>query len=269
MNDRNQPDFDGVETFTLFIGHNKSGTSLLGSLLDAHRNIVISDEANAIKYIDAGLSWEEVFPILFRASVSEARKGRVTARRLGAYDYMVPGQWQGRAVDPLVVGDSMSGTTTRLLSRRPELLDDIQRSVGKRAVRLLQVVRNPFDPISLMAIRGRRSLEDSVDRYFTACDRLMEIHRRLGDDSILRVYYEDLVASPDEELAGVCAYLGVEAAPHYLEACAGIVDPGFEDSRNRVDWDRASIADVEGRIGEYPFLAGYVFAHPGRGTTSD
>lgn len=262
------PDFGSVHTFTLFVGHNKSGTSLLGSLLDAHKSVVLSDEADALKYIDAGVSREDLFRILFRASRSEARKGRVTARRLGAYSYAVPGQWQGRADMPVVVGDSMSGTTTRKLAARPGLIEAVEDRVRPAALRVLQVIRNPFDPISLMAIRGNRSIANSVDHYFQACDRLVDIGERLGEERLCQVYYEDLVRAPLEELERVADYLGFEAEPPYLEACSGLVQQRFEDSRNRIDWDDHWIEEVERRIDEYPFLRGYTFDSWERGTVS-
>lgn len=253
------PNFDEVRSFALFIGHNKSGTSLLGALLDANRRMIVSDEANALKYIEAGVPREELFGILLRASASEARKGRVTARRLGAYSYRVPGQWQGRAESPLVVGDSMSGTTTRLLARSPDLIERIELAIGETDLKLLHVVRNPFDPISLMAIRGRRTIENSVDHYFAACSKLVDIHERVGSERILQVHYEDFVTSPVSELERVCRYLGVDPDPRYLEECANIVDNDFEDSRNRISWSSGWIEEVERRMLDFPFLEGYSF----------
>lgn len=262
------PDFENVRTFTLFVGHNKSGTSLLGGLLDAHERVVLSDEADALKYIDAGVSREELFRILFRASRSEARKGRITARRLGAYAYAVPGQWQGRADMPVVVGDSMSGTTTRKIAARPGLIEAVEECVSPTALRVLQVIRNPFDPISLMVIRGNRSIANSVDHYFQACDRLIDIRERLGEERLRQVYYEDLVRAPSQELEHVAHYLGFETEPKYLEACSALVQRGFEDSRNRIDWEDHWIEEVERRIDEYAFLQGYTFGSWERGTVS-
>ncbi len=257
--DSSQPDFGEVRTFTMFVGHNKSGTSLLGALLDANRRVVLSDEADALKYVDAGVSGEELYRILFRASRSEARKGRVTARRLGAYSYAVPGQWQGRADRPLVVGDSMSGTTTRRLSDRPELIGAVEQCVGPAALRVLQVVRNPFDPISLMVIRGNRSIANSIDHYFRACQRLVDIEAHLGEERLLKVYYEDLVREPSTQLKRVGEYLGFDTATPYLDACAAVVEKGFEDSRGRIEWHDRWIEEVETRIEQFDFLQGYTF----------
>src|SRR4029453_15794203 len=46
---RRSPDrFAQVRTFCFFVGHNKSGTSLLGGLLDGHGPIVLADGGGAL-----------------------------------------------------------------------------------------------------------------------------------------------------------------------------------------------------------------------------
>ncbi|MBA3429900.1 MAG: hypothetical protein H0U16_00235, partial [Actinobacteria bacterium] len=108
--------FDDVKTFCFFVGHNKSGASLLGGLLDAHPDVLLSDEVDALQYVDAGFACEQVYQMILKGSQAEARKGRITARRLVPYSYWVPGGWQGRCRTPLVVGDSTTGTSTRRIA---------------------------------------------------------------------------------------------------------------------------------------------------------
>ena len=43
--------FRDVETFCFFVGHTKSGCSLLGALLDAHPDAIVADEADALRYV--------------------------------------------------------------------------------------------------------------------------------------------------------------------------------------------------------------------------
>ena len=105
--------FSGVETFCAFIGHVKSGGTLLGALLDAHPRALVADEADAFRYFAAGFGRRPTLPPAPKGSRREALKGRVTARRLGAYDFAVPGQWQGRATRAQVIGDSRASPTTR------------------------------------------------------------------------------------------------------------------------------------------------------------
>jgi hypothetical protein len=251
--------FDQVRTFCFFVGHNKSGTSLLGGLLDAHERVVLSDEVDALRFVQAGFEPRQIFYLLARASSAEARKGRVTSRRLQPYSYLVPGQWQGRSPAPLVCGDSTSGTSTRRLGTDPELLDRLRVLMAGVEVRLIQVIRNPFDPISVMMVRGGRSFGNAIDHYFTACQTLVGLRRRLSPDALHAVRYEDVVADPEGELASVCRFLDVDADPGYLAACASIVRRRPDRSRDMVRWTRPWIGAVERRSAAVDFLEGYSY----------
>jgi hypothetical protein len=256
---RRAPDrFAQVRTFCVFVGHNKSGTSLLGGLLDAHRDIVLADEVDALRYVEAGFARDQILYLLDRGSRSEARKGRVTARRLQPYSYRVPGQWQGSTLVPLVVGDSTSGTSTRRLGAHPDLCGGLRSLMPGVDVRLIQVIRNPFDPISLMMVRGGRSFANSIDHYFAACETLARIRRTEGG-AIFPVRYEAFVGDPIAGLTSVCAFLGVDADRAYLDACASIVRPEPDGGREMVRWTRPWIDDVERRLARFAFLEGYSY----------
>jgi hypothetical protein len=256
---RRAPDrFAQVRTFCFFVGHNKSGTSLLGGLLDAHRDIVLADEVDALRYVEAGFVRDHIFHMLERGSRSEARKGRVTARRLQPYSYRVPGQSQGSTMVPRVVGDSTSGTSTRRLGAHPDLCGRMRSMMAGVDVRLIQVIRNPFDPISLMMIRGGRSFSNAVDHYFAACETLARIRRAEGS-ALLPVRYESFVDDPVAGLRTVCAHLGVDPGREYLDACASIVRPKPDRGREMVPWTQQWIDHVEGRLARFEFLEGYSY----------
>jgi hypothetical protein len=257
---RREPErFRDVRTFCFFVGHNKSGTSLLGALLDAHRDAIVADEADALRVVGAGLPRERIFHVLARAAEREAAAGRVTARRLGGYSYAVPEQSQGASDRPLVVGDSTSGSSTRRLAERPALLEALRRGMRDVDVRAIQVIRNPFDPIALMMIRGGRSFENAIDHYFTACDRLEAIRDALGD-ALLPVRYETFIADPASGLADVCRFVGLEPQIGYLAACMSILHAEPDGGRDAVPWTPRWIDEVERRIDRHGFLEGYRYA---------
>jgi hypothetical protein len=253
--------FRDVRTFCFFIGHNKSGTSMVGALLDAHPNVILADEVDALQYVQAGLARDQIFHLLLKGSRTEARKGRVTARRLEPYSYWVPGQWQGRYTTPLVVGDSTSGTSTRRLGASAGLLDRLPLVMSGVDVKVVQVIRNPFDPISVMMVRGRRSMENSIDHYFAACETLVRLRRALGTEALLPVRHEAFVGEPEAELARVCRFVGVEPDPQYLRACASIIRRRPDRSRDMVTWTEPWIDVVEERIGRFDFLRGYSYGN--------
>ena len=247
-----------TRTFCFFVGHVKCGTSLLGAMLDAHPNVILADEVDALGHLGAGFSRDEVFHLLRKGAEDEARKGRVTARRLGGYALAVPGGSQGGVEVPLAVGDGRAGPTTKLLAADPTLLDRLPSMVPGVDVRVFMVLRNPLDPIALSMIRGKRTFEDAAAHFFATCETLVSVRAQLPPQALHTVRYEDVVANPVGELAAACAFIGVEAPADYLSACAAIVHPSPDRDRDRVAWTPEMLRIVEAGIARFDFLSPYI-----------
>jgi len=252
-------DFQNVKTYCTFIGHMKSGGSMIGALLDAHPNAILADEVYALRYVQAGFRRGQIFSILLRASRRELMKGRVTARRLTPYSWLVPGQWQGRFTSLQVIGDSTTGSSTQQLAEIPGLLENFRTIMGPVNLKFIHVIRNPFDPISVMMVRGKRTFENANEHYFDNCELLLNVRSQLTASSVLPIRYEDFVNQPEKNLTAICNFLGLEADPEYLQACAGILHASPERSRHLVKWEPEWIERVESRLKKYDFLAGYSF----------
>lgn len=96
--------WNDVEYLVLFFGHFRSGTTLIGSLLDAHPNIVMANEYGPLK------RWEKwsreqktrdyFFQQLYSKSYSDSMgPGTRSAWRRCYHDhygYAIPDQWQGK-----------------------------------------------------------------------------------------------------------------------------------------------------------------------------
>jgi len=254
-----KPDlFQEVKTFCLFVGHNKSGTSMLGSLLDAHPNVILADEVGALEHVSAGFKRDQIFQLLLKGSRRELMKGRVTARRLTPYSYLVPGQYQGRFTQLQVIGDGKAGSSTQRFAKEPHLLEYLQTVMEGVDVKLIQVIRNPFDVISVMMVRGKRTFANSIYHYFTSCETLVKLRTGVNV-SLHAVRYEEFVNHPEQNLTRLCDYLGIEPHADYLQACAGLMHERPDRSRHMVEWTPDWIKVVDENIDKYEFLQGYSF----------
>jgi hypothetical protein len=253
--------FQEVKTFCMFIGHAKSGSTLIGSLLDAHPNAILADEADPLHYISNGFDRDQIFHILLKGSRREAIKGRVTARRLKPYSLEVPGQWQGRYSQLQVIGDSRAGPSTGRLAQEPGLLLRLPWVMRGVEVKLIHVIRNPYDPISLMMLRGKRTFENAITHYFDYCETLAAIHQQMNSSNLLAVKYEELICQPEISLVKICQFLGLEATDDYLKACIDILYKSPEQSRQMVEWNAKWIAVVKNKINQFDFLEGYTYEH--------
>jgi hypothetical protein len=257
---RRQPHrFDGVQTCCLFLGHVKSGGSLIGSMLDAHPDTVLADEMDVVAQVDAGLDREQIFTLLLRGARRQARSGRVTARRLTPYSLAVPGQWQGEYERLRVVGDSRAGPTTRALGDELLRLAQLQAVMGETRLAFVHVVRNPYESIGAMVRRSGRTVENAIADHREQCRRLMTLRDRIPAQDLLMVRYEAFVADPRRHLYELLAFLDLEPSESYLEACAGLVRAEPVRERDRVRWSARDLAEVGGVIEQFDFLTGYGF----------
>jgi len=249
--------FSEVETLCVFIGHVKSGGSLLGSMIDAHPEALVSDEVDLLRYLEAGFGREQLCHLVEKGSRREAMKGRVTARRLEPYSLAVPGSAQGHAELVRVLGDTRAGPTTRRLAAHPELLERLDDVMGPTQPKFIHVVRNPFDPISAMVRRGQRTFSNAIQDYADQCHRLVDLRDALPPERLLTVRYESFTHDPTAGLAEVCGFLGLGTTTAYLDGCARVIEPDRPGERSSLDWGEESIDSVVDLIGSVPFLDGY------------
>ena len=102
--------YDRVETFVMFVGHGRSGHSIVGSLLDAHPEVIIAHESNILGNMKSfqnpkwalNVQKHLLFYRLhknseFNAMFSRHAKTSIIGSSEGehTYIYHVPGQWQG------------------------------------------------------------------------------------------------------------------------------------------------------------------------------
>jgi hypothetical protein len=246
-------DFDRVERFCLFVGYPRSGHSIVGALLNAHRDAVISHELNAPRVILEGCTRRELYARILARAWWFDRQGNTSN-----YAYRVPNQWQGRFRELRVIGDKRGGAVTRCIAEHPDFLPRVRSLVGV-PLRLVHVVRNPFDNISAISIWHGLSLEESIAFYFDHCRttaRLADLH---DPGETLTFRHEEMIRQPAAVVSNLCGFLGLEPYPGYLEDCCSIVFERPTHPRRQVAWSSELVREVETRSRPFTFLEGYGF----------
>lgn len=242
-----------VSVFGLFIGYSRSGHSIVGSVIDAHANALAAHRLHALKYILRGDTLEQV---LYMAELNSARFAR-HGRMLTGYRYAVAGAHQGSADHVRAVCDQEGEQNVRTATRDPAAIDRLHAAAGSRAVRMIHVVRNPFDNIATMSLRTMRSLDSTADRYFRLCEGVASIRRRVGAETVLDVWHDRFVRDPAAQIRRLLAFLDLEADPAFITRCAATMHQAPHASRFRRDWSRAQIAKVAERAAAFPWIAHY------------
>jgi hypothetical protein len=252
-------DLKKVRVACFFVGHGRSGSSLVGALLNAHHNIVVSNELNALRYLRAGLTPEQLFHLI---RFDAARSARLGSQGGGGYRYSVDGQWQGRYDELLVLGDRKAGGTAKLILENPDILEVLRRRV-RAEIRFINVLRNPFDNIATAVRKTRQFPGESrnqhivrqADDYFWRFGAIGKIRDAFGEGCLYHLHGEDLLSNPANELAGLCRFLHVDCPPAYVTACAAILFKEPQQTRHLIEWDEELIARVQKGIEKQPLLS--------------
>ncbi len=246
--------FDNVETFFIFVGYPRSGHTLVGSLLDAHPEIVCGHELSVLKYVRIGFSKKQIFFLLNHRSRSFTRGGR----RWSGYSYQVPGQWQGRSDRVRIIGDKKGGGSTYRLKSNPEALKRLDQVVNLQTC-FIHVIRNPYDNITTLSRNHDLTLDGAIDEYFSLCDTVLWFKEKVDNARIFEMRHETFVSDPEKWLGRLCHFLGAEPSETYLKACAGIVFPSPKQTRRQLPWSPGQIQRVEKRMTAIPYLIGYTY----------
>ncbi len=253
--------FEGIRTYIMFIGYPRSGHTLIGALLDAHPNMIVAHELNALQYFKRGFSKNQVFSLLLRNSRANAKAGRMCT----GYSYAVLDQFQGKYTDLVVIGDKKGGGSAYLLKENPSLLNIMEQRVGL-PVKYIHVYRNPFDNITTWARGGNlvkkpiaeKDLEQIISKYFATAEMIYQL-KKDSRIEIIDIKHEDFIKHPKELLQHLVNKIGLETNEDYLDACSKIVFENPKKTRHSVDWPEHLINLVMQNMRRYPWLADYNF----------
>ena len=272
-----------TELCLLTVGYSRSGSSLLGQLLNAHPEMVIAHEAHLVRklhhprYLPHGGRGRIIRMILER---DRWFRQRGYWSQVG-YSYAVKGQWQGSWTRLRVIGDKASMDTTQALYKHPGLLDSLRRRI-RTPIRVLFLCRNPYDMVAsehLVRLRGRHGAAIRAPRNYQpsdaerpeigqitiqkalkeASDQLSIVLPMFRKEEVLPVFHEDFIASPKEKLREICSFCSVEGTEEYLDACAAVVLPSHHRTRFKVRWSEEQKAEASAIMARYPWFEGYDF----------
>lgn len=260
-----QQRFDGLESFCCFVGHGRSGSTLVGALLNAHPNIAMSNEINALRRLRTGLTVQQLFRVIYLVSRRQARRGSMGG---GGYSYDVDYRWQGAIKELRVIGDRKAGATAYEILRYPQLLASLAQKV-KLEKKFINVVRNPFDSIATTfhkTVRKSAEAADAhlvreIDNYFARWAAVRLVEETFGPQSVHHLMLEQLIADPLRQLRETCRFLGVEPLEEYLRSCADIVMKIPNESRWSLNWSDRHITMIRQRMKDYRWLGEYA-DHP-------
>ena len=244
--------FPNLEAFLLVVGNARSGSTVLGAVLDAHPSMLVANETQASATLWRGLDRDAILDEI-RANAAHAA---ATGRQSEGYRYQI-GPGPDAKADVRVVGDKIWNPTTLLLHGDHGLIPSLEERLGV-PVRIIHAIRNPFDTIATMHRRSGASLANRTRWYFMHCDAAAAIAERLPSDGYVESHHDDLLATPAEEIERLCTFLGLPLDPDHVEVVMKLLFDRPRRTGTAVPWSAADEAAVRAGIARFPSLARYV-----------
>lgn len=256
MNSHFKWDYDEIECYCMFIGYPRSGHTLVGSLLDAHPDVVISHELDALRYLRAGFSREQIFSLILHKDKVFTGKGREWT----GYDYAIEGLWQGRYRNLKVIGDKKGGGSSRHLQAKPDIIKKLRETV-QLPIKLIHIVRHPLDNIATHKRKWsvQPSLQEAIDSYFKRVEANAKLKSEVAENEWCELSHEEFIDQPEASLTKLIEFLEVEPYEDYIKAAAEKVFKSPSNSRNKIEWPQEMIDQVAERSQKYDFLKDYEF----------
>ncbi len=252
--------FKTINKYCLFIGYQRSGSSLVGSLLDAHPNVVIAHELNAMKLFESKFTKQQIYYLLLKNSQEFAQQGRSWS----GYSYQVPNQWQGDFENLQIIGDKKAALSTIKLGQNPQLLDRIKKTI-QLPIKFIHVYRNPYDNITTMFKKKDRKrteildFKGTINYYFDLCETINSIKNTIPAQDIFDLKQESLILDPQKTLKELCDFLKIKTTSEYLNDCASIIFKSPHKTRETIQWKEEEIELVKSKMLKFDFLKEYCY----------
>lgn len=251
-------EFRSIERVCAFVGHSRSGHSIVASILDAHRHIVLADEIHAIRYTALPFTTNQIYWLL----LENARKISALSRKRAGYDFAIPNQWQGSFESIRVIGEKDGSVLATIACRNEALIEQFfQKFEG--LIKVIHLYRNPFDVISTIQKRhlnkfGPQPLDKAIDYVFRRQIGI-EMIRKRSDIDLIDVCFERFLAKPGQYLRRLCDFLGVDSPESYISDSCSILYSEPRKTRYDIDWDKAQKNRVLELAQAFPYLHKYTF----------
>lgn len=240
-----------LDCFALVVGNARSGSTLVGAMIDAHPEMACANESASSALLWRDRDRAEIVAEL----IANIARNRAEGRPSEGYRYGVEGA--GGEAPARVLGDKIYNPTLLMLHGNPRLLPSLAERMGC-PVRIVHVIRNPLDAIATMHRRSGESIADRLRWYLMHLDAATALEARLGGEGWLNLRLEDLIAEPDAWLTRLAALFGREAPEEYLAACRALLFEAPRRTRDDAPWSAADLVTLARRAREYPLLAPYL-----------
>ena len=278
---------NNVKKVLIFAGHQRSCHSFVGSIIDAHPNVIMAPSFNPfVKYLDSPEDLptkEKLFQNFYQAAKRSMRANGIRNRDSKGYTLTVDGLYQGMFKDKVDVIGSI-GANSRIYYQNPEEFHTMFNIMHKKVgvpIYVIRVIRNPYDIIATAALyeyydhpkvldlkkqqsegklKNRVHVDEQLKKFSRHYFRLLNGSEgviSLGDQHF-DISCEGLIDDPKEMIMDICDFLQLECSEDYVTKCAAKVFPSKSSTRKIVEWPSDILEYIETSAKAFPYLEEYI-----------
>ena len=236
----------------MFAGYPRSGHTLVASILNAHPNVICSNQQFVLTNGASGLD-----SILSKIEMGTHRT------QWNPNAYVEPCEKQ----DVYLVGDKTGHRTVEHLLSIPEDLEKFKKIIPW-PIKWIHVVRNPYDNLATWTKKNFESRKyankNSYEREFNiAFQKYKALNEKINElkktENVLSMNHEKVIRSIDKSLNELCTFLEIEK---YDDWRARVIKAKWKKpriTRKHIKWHPDMRAKTAKLIRKYHWFNGYAF----------
>lgn len=255
---------DKLKYFVMFAGYPRSGHTLVASILNAHPNVVISNQLFILKNIEK-FDKDSLFDHIKLGSREGIWKSEVKIKPVTKDEIKVVGDKTGHRTMELLGGyKTLLPFFKEMKVDPPKELSKLKEIVGV-PVKWIHVVRNPYDNLTTWVKKNNESREkhnrniekefnDVFEKYKHLNEKILELKQT---EDVLTINHERVIRFIDKTLDSLCEFLDIEKYPEWRKRVINSLWKEPRETRRNMKWDRGKINKVAKLADRYEWLIGY------------
>ena len=293
-----------TKVFCMFVGYPRSGHSLVAHLLNNHPNASIAHEFHVLDrlreflYLHRWLGPRRNYQLLMANLMREiCQQSKRPALISAGYHHSKFSKTNPVHKKLLVIGDKGAGHVSNIITTQGPAYIQHMAEYGYYALRLLHVVRNPFNMIATESIRtgtqyackesdleiSNVTLSESLkllknacspkkfeqlttlvaDKVIPLCFHRASVVQELKQSKlapVLDVHYDQLIKEPHATLERILKFLGLTGDADHHKQCVAALSPESQSYRLYPElFSPERIAIIAKHMRQYEWFEGYTY----------
>ncbi len=249
--------------FALFLGFERSGSTLLGQIVNAHQNALIGNEGLLFEYLPYCKTQKDIFDYIHYLNDKFAKqkyfKQQKTEKNLQSREQnlLLAGGYQSNAEKIEVIGNAKAGRTPFILSERREQYLDLLSKLDM-PIKFISIVRHPVHMIDSSIKRRGISPKEAIYNFQLYSSYLENALTYLEtQNSVLNIEYEQLISEPQRSVEDIYKHLELSVDEAFIKNITQSFDSSPLKRKSSPSWLAEFSDEINSLIEKYSFFSSY------------